>query len=93
MKYYRFPENRTARLLLGAFLFAMLYLARDTLVTSSVLGFHRAQLLMLGLMGAACGVFLIYNRRSLKDIVLDRRMLAVLVSTAVILLPMGVKRD
>ena len=93
MKYYRFPENRTTKLLIAAFLFAMLYLARDTLVTSSILGFHRAQLLMLGLILAAGGVFLGYNRWALKDILLDRRMLAVLVSTAVILLPMVVKRD
>ena len=93
MKYYRFPENRAARFLIGAFLFAMLYLARDTLVTSSILGFNKAQYLMLGLIVAAGGIFLVYNRRNLKDIVLDRRMLVILAATVIVLLPMLVKRD
>ena len=93
MKYYRFPENRAARFLIGAFLFAMLYLARDTLVTSSILGFNKAQYLMLGLIVASGGIFLVYNRRNLKDIVLDRRMLVILAATVIVLLPMLVKRD
>ncbi|MGN0976824.1 MAG: hypothetical protein ACI4PH_02110 [Faecousia sp.] len=93
MKYYRFPENRAAKLLFGAFLFAMLYLARDTLVTSSILGFNRAQYLMLGLIVLAGVTFLVYNRRELKAIIRDRRMMAVLAATVILLLPMAVKRD
>lgn len=93
MKYYRFPENRVTRLLLGAFLFAMLYLARDTLVTSSLLGFHKAQYLMLGLIALAGFVFLVYNRRELGAIVRDKRMLVALAAAVMVLLPMAVKRD
>lgn len=93
MKYYRFPETRITRVLLGLFLALMLFLARDTLVTSSILGFHKAQFLMLGLMGTAAVTFLLFQRGNWKAILTDRRMLAVLVSTAVILLPMAVKRD
>ena len=93
MNDYHFPENRAAKVLLGAFLFAMLYLARDTLVTSSLLGFNRAQYLMLGLIVLAGVTFLVYNRRNLKNIVLDRRMLLILAATVIVLVPMAVKRD
>ena len=93
MPKLRCCRHRAARFLIGAFLFAMLYLARDTLVTSSILGFNKAQYLMLGLIVAAGGIFLGDNRRNLKDIVLDRRMLVILAATVIVLLPMLVKRD
>ncbi len=93
MKYYRFPENRITKAAFGLFLFAMLYLARDTLTTSAVLGFYKAQFLMLGIIGVAGIMFLWVNRKNLKGIVLDKRMAAVLLCGAVLLLPMAAKRD
>lgn len=93
MKYYPFPQNTLTKAVFGIFLFAMLFLARDTLVTSSLLGFNRAQFLMLGLIFLAGLVFLVKNRRSLRAIVLDKRMAVVLVSTVFVLLPMVCKRD
>lgn len=93
MKYYPFPKNRGTKLAFGLFLFAVLYLARDTLVTSSILGFTKAQFLMLGLVCLAGLVFLAANRRDLKAIVSDVRMAAILVSTVLVLLPMACKRD
>lgn len=93
MKYYPFPKNTLTKAVFGIFLFAMLFLARDTLVTSSWLGFNRAQFLMLGLIFLAGLVFLAVNRRNLKAIVFDGRMAVVLVSTVFILLPMVCKRD
>lgn len=93
MKYYPFPKNTLTKAVFGIFLFAMLFLARDTLVTSSWLGFNRAQFLMLGLIFLAGLVFLVVNRRNLKAIVFDGRMAVVLVSTVFILLPMVCKRD
>lgn len=93
MRYYRFPETKATRVLVGLFLTAMLFLARDTLVTSSILGFTKAQLLMLGCVCAAGLAFLVYNRRELKKILLDGRVAVLAVATVVILLPMIVKRD
>lgn len=93
MRTYRFPENRATKILFGLFLTAMLFLARDTLVTSSILGFNKSQFLMLGLLCAAGVTFLVYNRRNLKEILLDKRMLVLLASTVIILLPMFAKRD
>ncbi len=93
MKYYPFPRNTLTKAAFGAFLFAILYLSRDTLVSSSLLGFHKAQFLTLGLICAAGLVFLIRNRRSLKAIALDRRMAVILAVTGILLLPMVCKRD
>ncbi len=93
MTYYRFPESRATKALLGLFLFAMLFLARDTLTTSCVLGFYPAQFLMLGIIALAAVVFLIVNRKNLKAIFTDGRILVVLIATAAILIPMVCKRD
>lgn len=93
MHYYRFPDTKATKLLFGLFLTAMLFLARDTLVTSSILGFTKAQLLMLGCVCGAGLVFLVHNRRELKKILLDGRMAVLAAATVVILLPMIVKRD
>lgn len=93
MNYYPFSDKRLSKAVFGAFLFAMLYLARDTLVTSSILGFHKAQFLMLGLICAAGAVFLAGNRRNLRAIVSDGRIAVILASTVLVLLPMACKRD
>ena len=93
MKYYRFPENRITKIGFGMFLFVMLYLARDTLFTTSVFGFNRSQFLVLGLICAAGRVFLAYNRRNWKRIVTDERMVVIILSAVVLLAPMLLKRD
>lgn len=93
MKQYRFPDNRIGKIGFVLFLFVMLLLARDTLITTCVLGFARSQLLMLGLMAAAGLVFLWANRRQWKALLTDKRLLVLLLSTMLILLPMLIKRD
>ena len=93
MKQYRFPDNRIGKTGFVLFLFVMLLLARDTLITTCVLGFARSQLLMLGLMAAAGLVFLWANRRQWKALLTDKRLLVLLLSTMLILLPMLIKRD
>lgn len=93
MKKYRYLETRMGKAVFGVFLFALLLLARDTLITSSILGFNRSQFLMLGLICLFGLSFLIVNRREWKGIVTDKRMTAFGVSAVVLLLPMLVKRD
>lgn len=93
MTQYPFPETKITRGLTLAFSFLLLYLARDTLVTSSILGFYKAQgcmLLSLALIGVC---FLWRNRKQLKAIVLDRRVGAMLFCGVIMLLPMAAKRD
>lgn len=93
MRQYPFADNRRNRLLFGAFLTALLYLCRDTLTTTCVLGFNRSQLLMAGLLCLVGALFCIRNHRDWKEILTDRRMLVLLLSATVILLPMIGKRD
>jgi len=90
---YPFPETKITKTLKAIFLFFLLYLARDTLVTSSILGFYKAQGCMLGLLGLTGGLFLWQNRKGLKAIVLDRRVGAMLLTAVIMLLPMAAKRD
>ena len=93
MRQYRFLETKAGKAAFAVFLFVMLLLARDTLVTSCILGFNKSQFLLLGLICLFGLAFLIRNRREWKAIVTDRRMIAAGVSAAVLLLPMLVKRD
>ena len=93
MKLYSFPEKRIWKILFGAYLFALLLLARSGMVSCTLMGFYKAQILMLLIIGAGVLTFAIVNRRELKHIFLDRRMLAAAVCAGLILLPMAVKRD
>ena len=93
MNQYRFPDNRIWKGAFGVFMIALLFLARDSMFTTAVIGFNKAQFLMLGLICAAGIVFLAVNRRNLKAILTDRRMLVIAVFSALMLLPMVVKRD
>ena len=93
MKQYSFPDSKPWKIAFGLFLTAMLFLARDSMFTMGVIGFYKAQFLMLGLMGGALAVFLVVHRRRWKEILTDRRIAVALIMTAVILLPMLVKRD
>lgn len=93
MKRYAMMENRWGRALFGLFLFAMLLLNRDTLITSCILGFTRSQFLMLGLICLFAFGFLIYNRRRWKEILTDNRMLMLVLSALLVLMPMLGKQD
>lgn len=93
MKLYRFPENRITAALFGIFLLALLMLSRDTMLTTVILGVERAQFLTLGLVCAVGVAFLAVNRKSLKEIFTDRRMLLIIAVTLIFLLSMVIKRD
>lgn len=93
MKQYPFPKNRWTTAGFGVIVFLLLLLARDTLFTSVIIGFYRSQFLMLAVMGLLVLSFLIDNRRNLREIVTDRRVLAMAFFAAVLLIPMLLKRD
>lgn len=92
MKYYPFPEKRGWKLWLGAFLLIQLMLTRSGM-SGTKLGFWPSQILMLSFIGLEGILFLAVNRRDLKSLVCDRRMIAVAVSALVVLLPMILKQD
>ena len=93
MKQYPFPKNRWTGAALALFLFAMLLLARDTLISSVKLGFYKSQFLMLALMGLLGAAFLIYNRRSLRQILTDKRVPLILALSLFLVAVMVSKRD
>ena len=93
MKRYALMEKKWGKFLFFLFLFAMLLLARDTLISSCIVGFTTSQVLMLGLICLLGMVFLLCNRGHWKEIFTDRRMFLIGISVAVLLLPMLGKRD
>ncbi len=93
MTYYRFPSNKGTKVLFGIFLLAMLFLARDSMVTTAILGLTRSQVLMMGIIALAGIAFLAYNRKSWKQILLDPRMGLLLAMSFAMLFPMIGKGD
>lgn len=93
MTRYPFPERKITRLFTLLCLFGLLYLSRDTLVTSGILGFYKAQACMLGLLALIGIAFLWQNRKRLKEILLDARAGAMVLCAVIVLVPMAAKRD
>ncbi|MGM9660425.1 MAG: hypothetical protein ACI3WQ_07485 [Faecousia sp.] len=93
MKQYPFPKNRWYSAAFGVFLFVMLLLARDTLITSMRLGFYRSQFLMLAAVVLLGLAFLLRNRGNLREIVTDKRIFLIFAFALLILLIMILKRD
>ena len=93
MKHYPLLSNKTSGISFGVFLFAMLFLSRDTLFSSCLLGFAESQVIMFFLILLLAGAFLWANRRDILTILKDRRILVLVASAAVVVLPMIVKQD
>jgi len=93
MKRCRFWEGNMGKAVLALFLCFQLLLARDSLVTTSLLGFTRAQLLLAGGTAMLGVVFLVCSRGAWKAVVLNRRMAMAGIAGAVLLLPCLMKRD
>ena len=93
MTYYRFKESKLTKVLFGLFLFAILLLSRNTLFTSTIVGFTKAQLGMYGLIGLLGICFLLTNGKNWKQILTDGRIVVLCICTVVMMLPMVVKQD
>ena len=93
MKRYPFPNTRPWQSLFALYLFLLLYLTRVSQVSHYLLGFYKAQALTFGITAIAVLTFLVYQRKNLKDLILNGRMILCLVLCAGILTPMVLKRD
>ena len=93
MRYFDFANCKKGKASFVVFLFFLLFLARDTLVTSSILGFTTSQFLMLGGIAVTAAGFLLVCRKEWKAIVTDRRVVVLVLLSAVLLFPMAVKGD
>lgn len=93
MKQYTFLENKIVKTVFGLYLVVMLFLSRDTLICSCLIGFTRSQILMFGLILLLGTSFLWKNRTHLPEIIKDRRILLMAISAIILLVPMVAKRD
>ena len=93
MNYYRFPEKKPVKVGMFLYLFLLQILARSTMYTSAFVGARPAQVAVVGLAGIAAVIFLLHNRKNLKSILTDRRMIALAVAAVLILGPMLIKQD
>ena len=86
-------QSKGAKIVFCLYLTAMLFLSRDTLVSSCLIGFTKSQVLMFGLILLLGGVFLLKNRSQLPRILKDRRVVLLVVSALILLAPMVIKQD
>lgn len=93
MKYYRFPENKWIKLCFPVLLLVLQIVARSTMYSSTILGFVPAQITMIGLVLLIGILFLAVNRKWLRQIFSDRRMLLLLGASVALLVPMLIKQD
>lgn len=93
MKQYTVLEGKKNNAFVALLLFALLFLARDTLVSTAILGVNRGIFLQVGLAAAVTVALLIKNRRDLKAILTDQRMLLAFLYAAMLLIPMVLKQD
>lgn len=93
MTYYRFPDNKLVKLCFPLALLILQMVARSTMYTSTFLGFTLSQAVMIGTIVLIGFTFLAVNRKKLKAVLTDRRMLLFGMAAMVILLPMLVKGD
>ena len=93
MKLYRFPDNKIWKFGFPVYLFILLLLARDTLITTCLVGFYPSQLTVAGMMVALGVVFLVHNRKQWKEIFRDQRIIVLAASAILLLLPLVCKLD
>ena len=93
MKQYPLLNNKAAKAVFALFLVAMLFLSRDTLFSSCLVGFAESQILMFGLIGLLGLIVLWVNRKEFVSILKDRRMLVLAASALILVLPMALKQD
>ena len=93
MKQYSYLRKPWGEVLMAAALIAMLFLTRNTLVTTAIVGFNRAQFALAGIVCLLALGFLTSQRGQLREIFTDRRMVLAVVIGLCLVLPMVAKRD
>lgn len=93
MRLYPFPNTKAAKALFALLMALLLYICRDSMFTTALLGVQKAYLLTVGLVGISGAAFLVHNRKHVKEILTDGRMLLCLAAGVILILPMLVKKD
>lgn len=74
MKKYSFSKAKNNNFILFIFLFSMLYIGRDTLVSDNLLGFTKSQFISIVVFTCMIIIFLYTNRREFRIIKKDFRI-------------------
>ena len=93
MKQYPLLNSKLSKVLFALFLTAMLFLSRDTLFSSCLMGFVKSQIAMLGLIVLIGVVFLWVNRKEVIQILKEPRIYVLAASVLMMVLPMALKQD
>lgn len=93
MKQYSLIHSTISKIAFGVFLTALLFLSRDTLFSSCLIGFTKSQIMTAGLIVLLGTAFLWVNRKDFWQILKDRRMIVLIASAVLMVLPMALKRD
>lgn len=93
MTRYPFPAERKWKALFVAYLFALVYLTRDSQAGLYLLGFFRAQALSIAITLAVGLTFLVYNRKKIGAILLDGRVPLLILFSLTVVIPMAMKKD
>lgn len=93
MKYYRFPDTKLFKISFFLFLLALQMLTRSAIIPTAFIGFYPSQFLTIGLILLVGVAFLIVNRKRIKELLLDKRMIAVIAILVLMFISMIVKQD
>lgn len=93
MKYYRFPDTKLFKISFFLFLLALQMLTRSAIIPTAFIGFYPSQFLTIGLILLVGVAFLIVNRKRVKELLLDKRMIAVIAILVLMFISMIVKQD
>lgn len=93
MKYYRFPENRITRIGFLAFFFLILFFTRSAMPATHLIGVNTCQFIQLGFICLLGFAFLFIHRKSVRSILMDKRITVVVTFSVIMLLPMFFKKD
>ena len=93
MTRYPFPAEKKWNVLFVTYLFALVYLTRDSQAGLYLLGFTKSQAISIALTFLVGLVFLVSHRKHLKNILLDGRVPLLVLFSLTVLIPMAMKRD
>lgn len=93
MKYYRFPDTKLFKVGFFLFLLILQMITRSAMIPSAFNIFYPTYFATIGLIFVFGILFLVVNRKQLKAIFTDRRMIAVIGIVVLLLVLMVVKQD
>lgn len=93
MKYNITNNDKINKILLYFIIMSLIYLSRDSLFATSILGFHIAQIALLFIFITICSVFAINNKNKLLEILKSSKIKFLIISTIFVIVIMLLKMD